>query len=206
MPTDSDADRDPSAGKTADDDAVVGANPGYALGQVALALSASQVHEDPELRERVRARAQTWTQVFEGMLSGTLAVGSRTPVPATPGWATLKVVTGGFATGDLLAGGVLLVHEHQLLGELGLPPDDSGRASLNAYYLSDAGFARGVPVALPTRPDRIGSGRRGSLSRRHTQRSQGTAILGLGTRRSLADGLLGGATWGSSFESPRAAS
>jgi hypothetical protein len=142
MPTDSDADRDPNAGKTADDDAVVGANPGYALGQVALALSASQVHEDPELRERARARAQTWTQVFEGMLSGTLAVGSRTPVPATPGWATLKVVTGGFATGDLLAGGVLLVHEHQLLGELGLPPDDSGRASLNAYYLSDAGLAR----------------------------------------------------------------
>jgi hypothetical protein len=47
---------------------------------------------------------------------------------------------GGFASGELLAGGPLQAHEKELLYKLGLPPDEKGRAALNAYFVSDAGL------------------------------------------------------------------
>jgi hypothetical protein len=49
-------------------------------------------------------------RVFTGMLRGALDVGSRTPVAGAPAWATPKVVTGGFATGELLA---CVLQEHE---------------------------------------------------------------------------------------------
>src|SRR5688572_13207748 len=68
MPSDSEADAkaSPRTGEAQDSDGRIRANPGYALGQLARALAASQAHEDPELRERARERAQVWSQVFEG--------------------------------------------------------------------------------------------------------------------------------------------
>jgi hypothetical protein len=120
-------------------DDTVRANPGYALGQLARALLTSEAHEDPQTRERAASKVQKWNQVFEGMLSGSLQVGSRTPV-AAPGWATLEVVKGGFATGTLLAGGPLQPHEEELLDRLSLPRNGRERASLNAYFLGDAGL------------------------------------------------------------------
>jgi hypothetical protein len=103
-----------------------GANPGFVLGKLARALTADA--------------AERWQRVFDGMMSGALDIGSRTPVKA-PAWATLEVAHGGFATGRLLAGGELLPHEHAALAQIGRPADDRARGALNAWYLGEQGQA-----------------------------------------------------------------
>ena len=118
-----------------------GANPGYALGQLARALATSQDHPDAATRERAERRVGDWLRVFGGMLSGALRVGSRTPVRGAPVWATPRVVQGGFATGELLAGGTLQPHEEDLLRTLPEEQRDRGRVALNAYYVTERGLA-----------------------------------------------------------------
>lgn len=113
------------------------ANPNFAKEMLARALRASD-DDDPETRSRSLAKAEKWIDVFTGMLNGQLHVGSRTPTSA-PAWATLEVLTGGFATGSLLAGGSLLAHEQELRERIRASSEDTGRAQLNAYYLTDAG-------------------------------------------------------------------
>ncbi len=71
-------------------------NSGYADFQLAKALLAPDRNE-----ERIRA----WTSVLSNLLDQSVEYGSRTPLRGVPAWATLEVVTGGFATGTLLAGG-----------------------------------------------------------------------------------------------------
>ncbi|MFO7562690.1 MAG: hypothetical protein R6X02_08595 [Enhygromyxa sp.] len=116
---------------------------GYALGELERALQAALAHPDVEIRARARAGADRWRAVIEGMSSGTLAVGSRTPVAETPAWVTLEVVHGGFATGRYLAEGELLEHERALLEQLPKEiPGESPRERINGYYLGDAGQAR----------------------------------------------------------------
>lgn len=117
------------------------ANPGYALGQLARALVTSAAHEDADVRRRAERKAQAWTQVFQGMLSGAIHVGSRVPVADTPAWATLEVVQGGFATGALLAGGDLQPHERERLARLPGVHPGSERAALNASFVGDEGLA-----------------------------------------------------------------
>lgn len=116
------------------------ASPGYALFQLARALTTAEQHEDPATRERAQQRIAKWTSVWNGMLSGGLEVGSRTPVSDAPAWATLEVVTGGFATGNLLASGPLSADEQARLDELVPGAESSSRQLLNAYYLTEAGF------------------------------------------------------------------
>jgi hypothetical protein len=118
----------------------ISANPGYALGQLARAFATSQTHPDPETRARAEQKVAAWIAVFQGMLSGALQVGSRTPVDA-PAWATLEVLAGGFATGALLAGGPLQAHEHELLRTLPAVPTGAERAAIAGYYLGDTGIA-----------------------------------------------------------------
>jgi hypothetical protein len=115
-------------------------NLGYALGQLHRALASSLHHPDAATRARAQAKIDRWTRVIEGMAAGALAAGSRTPVRDVPAWATLEVVTGGFATGGLLAGGPLLPHEIERLATI---PHDAGseRAGLNAWYLGEEGQA-----------------------------------------------------------------
>src|SRR5690606_26560743 len=87
-------------------------------------------------------KVEQWRAVLEGMATGTLTVGSRTPVRDTPAWVTLEVAHGGFATGRYLAEGPLLPHEQALVGTL--PAEvrgDGERERLNAWYLGDAGQA-----------------------------------------------------------------
>jgi hypothetical protein len=103
--------------------------PGYALRQLARALA------NPASTEKVRR----WTQILNGLATGTLDVGDRTPVKGVPAWATLEVATGGFATGSLVAGGALLPHEIALLDRLGRPHATSERAAINTFYLGDTG-------------------------------------------------------------------
>jgi hypothetical protein len=130
--------QEPNTEQTAPD--THSANPGYVLGQLARAFTTSQTHEDPATRERAAEKIVRWIQVFQGMLSGALTIGSRTPVAATPAWATLEVVKGGFATGSLLAAGPVQPHEAALLETLPSVAEGTERAAINSYYLSDAGF------------------------------------------------------------------
>ncbi|REJ68196.1 MAG: hypothetical protein DWQ31_08680 [Planctomycetota bacterium] len=117
-------------------------NPGYALGRIAKALMTSAEHPDHETRERARQKVSKWLQVFEGVVNGDIAAGSRTPVADVPEWATLEVVTGGFATGELLAGGDILDHERSLLAELSISARGSERQTLNAYFVTEDGMSR----------------------------------------------------------------
>lgn len=114
-------------------------NPGYAHGQIARALTTATEHPDAATRERARDKIQRWQRVLAGLVDGSIDIGSRTPVRA-PAWATLEVVTGGFATGALLAGGPLREHERALAQALGASSSDD-RTALNRHFLTDVGLA-----------------------------------------------------------------
>lgn len=117
-------------------------NPGYALGQLAKALTTHEEHEDAETRERAKQKVDKWLQVFAGVVNGTINAGSRTPIEGVPTWATLEVVTGGFATGNLLAGGEVLDHERELLSSLSVSAEGNERQTLNAYFVTEEGISR----------------------------------------------------------------
>ena len=114
-------------------------NTGYVLGQLSRALASSTEHPDGAVRQRAQERLKRWKQVFQGMLTGAISVGSQTPVDGVPSWVTLEVMQGGFATGNLLASGPLQAHELALLERLQRPASDHARAALNLYYLGDPG-------------------------------------------------------------------
>lgn len=127
-----------------------GVNPGYAAFQIAKALTTSEEHDDDATRERTKERISKWETVLRNILTGSVKYGSRTPIKGVPEWATLEVVTGGFATGDLLASGPLQEHEKKLLENIPAVPDGEERRALNAYFLTDSGLAE--------LQDRIGTG------------------------------------------------
>jgi hypothetical protein len=114
-------------------------NPGYVVGQLTRALEAAESHADPAARERAAEKVRKWRQVFEGIFTGALTVGSRTPVEGAPAWATLEVAHGGFATGSLMAGGALQPHEVELQNRLEASEAGPGRTALNLFHLTDAG-------------------------------------------------------------------
>jgi hypothetical protein len=116
-------------------------NPGYAVFQIATALRTSEEHPDPATRERAREKAGRWAGVIEGIVNQRLRIGGRQPMAEVPIWATLEVVAGGFATGQLLAGGPLQPHEEAMLARIGGGHAGSERYALNANFLSDAGVA-----------------------------------------------------------------
>jgi hypothetical protein len=118
----------------------VAVNPGYAGFQIAKALTTSQEHADEATRERARSKISKWEAVLRNILTGSVAYGSRTPLGGVPAWATLEVVTGGFATGHLLAAGPLQEHERALLEDLRGVPEGEERRVLNAHFLTDAGL------------------------------------------------------------------
>ncbi len=139
------------------------ASASYAHGQLARALRAAETHDDPELRARAVARAEAWTKVFAGMLSGALQVGSRAPIAETPAWATPEVVTGGFVTGELVAGGPLRPHEEALAATLTpRPAPGTERAALNAHFVSEGGLAE-LRSVLTSGRFRIGVPEEGAL-------------------------------------------
>ncbi len=107
---------------------------GYPAFQLAKALRS----ETDKIEES--SKTSKWVQVITGMLSGTLKIGSRTPIKSTPVWVTPEVVKGGFATSNLKAEGPLQKHEIELLDKLNLPIDKQARKSLNLFYLSDNGI------------------------------------------------------------------
>lgn len=116
------------------------ASPSYAALQLARALATASSHEDKSTRDRAQQKAEKWLAVFEQMLAGDLQVGSRTPVADTPAWATLEVVTGGFATGQLLAEGPLAEDELALAAARKLDTRGGSRLALNRYFLTESGL------------------------------------------------------------------
>lgn len=116
-------------------------NPGYAAFQIAKAFKTREEHEDGATRQRAEKKIAQWEGVLRNILEGSVGYGSRTPFEGIPGWATLEVVTGGFATGELLAGGPLQEHEKTLLGDLPGAAEGEERQTLNAYFLTDEGLA-----------------------------------------------------------------
>ncbi len=117
------------------------ASPHYAVGRLEDALHTATTAADEATRARAAAKADRWRAVLDGMKSGTLTIGSRTPVAGTPPWVTLEVVTGGFATGRYLAEQPLDHDERARHAELPAVPGSTPREQLNLWYLSDAGQA-----------------------------------------------------------------
>jgi len=81
-----------------------------------------------------------WIQVVGGIDDGSLTIGTRTPVAGTPAWATLEVRYGGFASGNLLEGGILQPHEQAWIQQLHFGKekgqgDGEGRSELNEFFL-----------------------------------------------------------------------
>lgn len=130
-------------------------SPAYAFGQLERALRSAASAQDGRARGRAQAKAARWQEVLAGLASGRLAIGSRTPVAATPAWVTLEVVHGGFATGRYLAEAPL--REDEVARVRLLPPDAPGatdRERLNLWYLTDAGLAE-LRTALDTESYRV---------------------------------------------------
>lgn len=118
---------------------------GYPFDQLHRALRTAANHEDEATRDRAEQKAKKWQQVIRGIQYRDLEVGSRTPVKNVPGWLTLEVVTGGFATGGLSAGGELLSFENELLQSIlpsqsELPSANVDRRLFNFYFISQPGF------------------------------------------------------------------
>jgi hypothetical protein len=120
------------------------ANPGYVLDQLTKALETASKHTDRETRERAAVKVGRWRSIFQGMLSGALLPGERTPIAGVPAWVTPRVVQGGFATGEFMAGGPVQPHETLLAARLGIPLDqdeDDLRGQANAWFLTEEGRA-----------------------------------------------------------------
>jgi hypothetical protein len=119
----------------------IGVNSGYAAFQWAKALVTANSHVDESARRRGEVRSMAWETVLKNILNGSVAYGSRTPVHGAPAWSTLEVVKGGFATGNLLAGGPLLDFERQAAKRLGFEIRGDDRRDLNAWHLTEDGIA-----------------------------------------------------------------
>lgn len=118
-----------------------GVNPGYAAFQISKALRTKVEHGDPATRARATEKAAKWEAVLTNILTGALEYGTRTPLKGVPAWVTTEVLTGGFATGELLAGGALQEHETTRLSTLPRVPEGDERRALNLHCLTDEGMA-----------------------------------------------------------------
>ncbi|MFJ8111184.1 hypothetical protein [Streptomyces sp. NPDC096132] len=123
----------------ADQQHLAHANPGYASGQLAKALTTALTHHDPDTRRRADERGRSWRAVLAGLANGRLAIGSRTPVAGLPAWVTPEVLRGGFATGRPSASGPLTEYETETARLAGVPAE---RQALFAYCLSEDGLGR----------------------------------------------------------------
>lgn len=121
-------------------DESVAASSKYAWGQLQLAVERAQGAGDRGSRARAEQKVRGWQLVLDGMASGSLLVGSRTPVESTPAWVTLEVMHGGFASGRYLAEQPLDDDELALVsGPTASVAGSTPREALNLWFLSDSG-------------------------------------------------------------------
>lgn len=113
-----------------------GIGAGYAAFQLSRALAAPGLDNNGQTSKRI----ERWRNVIEHILQGSASYGSRTPFADVPEWVTLEVVTGGFATGQFLAGGALTDYERQLAASIpGIRPGFE-RLDLNTWHLTEEGI------------------------------------------------------------------
>ena len=123
----------------------------YAEFQITKAARTVAENVDPAVRENAHKKIEKWKSVIRNTLGGAFNAGSRTPLVDTPAWVTLAVVTGGYATGEFKAGGMLREHEKLMLAQIsGLPTEGVGEARnvLNNYFLSEQGMSRLLDALL----------------------------------------------------------
>ena len=111
----------------------------YALAQWNQAVLTAATTPDAAVRTRAQQRLGQWGRVLAGMRSGTLHIGSRTPVAGVPAWVTPEVVRGGFATGLAAAAGPLSAFELDLAREAAT---SETRGAVFAYAISEPGMRR----------------------------------------------------------------
>jgi hypothetical protein len=109
--------------------------------QLAKALCTHATHPDAPTRARAQARAERWQRILANMVRGDVVYGDRTPLSGVPAWVTLEVATGGFATGEVLAGGALRPHELDALARIPDVAEAHARLALNLDALGDEGLA-----------------------------------------------------------------
>lgn len=113
-----------------------GIGAGYAAFQLSRALAASGLDDNGQTSKRI----ERWRNVIEHILQGSASYGSRTPFADVPEWVTLEVVTGGFATGQYMAGGALTEYERHLAASIpGIRPGFE-RLDLNTWHLTEEGI------------------------------------------------------------------
>ncbi|MFE3195770.1 hypothetical protein ACFXHA_42700 [Nocardia sp. NPDC059240] len=125
------------------DQAFSGGPQRYATGQLSRALTAiTRADANRADRKRAEAKAQRWRTVLDGLNTGRVRVGSRTPVADLPVWVTLEVAHGGFATGRGVSEAPLTEDEARRYAALPAQvPGSNPRERLNLWYLGDAGQA-----------------------------------------------------------------
>ncbi len=116
----------------------VGFVSGYAVGQLAQAFVTALTHADPATRDRAADRGRGWADVLEGIASGRLRIGERTPIAGLPAWVTPEVLRGGFVTGAAAADGPLTDAERALARRAGVPED---RRAVTEHLLTADGIA-----------------------------------------------------------------
>lgn len=114
---------------------------GYATFQLSKALNALDATTTEAEHANALGRIARWRQVIAQQLQGSVAFGSRVPLTDVPAWVTLEVVTGGFVTGQLLAGGELTAHERLLAASTPGVRSGTERLDINAWHLTDDGIA-----------------------------------------------------------------
>jgi hypothetical protein len=116
------------------DEKGVGSN--YVANLLSTALLTAAESESPEVRESAARRVDRFQRALEGMSSGAIEVGSRTPVKDLPAWVTLEVVRGGFATGRGAAQVEMSQDEARLINDFGM---SGGRGEIFRFLLTDQG-------------------------------------------------------------------
>ncbi|GAB2511730.1 hypothetical protein [Nocardia heshunensis] len=136
----------------------------YATSQLSRALTAiTRAGANKADRKRAEAKAQRWRAVLDGLSTGRVRVGSRTPVADLPVWVTLEVAHGGFATGRGVSEAALTEDEERRYRALPVQvPGSNPRERLNLWYLGDAGQAE-LREALRTGHYRIDIPEHGAL-------------------------------------------
>lgn len=118
-------------------------NLGYAQFQLAKAFLSYENADDITIQQNAAKKIEQWQQILQQMIDVQVKYGSRTPLKGVPAWVTLEVATGGFATGNYLAGGSLQEYETTLLSKLPfLVEENKERLALNSYFLSEQGISQ----------------------------------------------------------------
>lgn len=111
---------------------------GYAHLQLAKAFTTAHGHESPKARRRAEERLRQWQSVGDGIRSGQVRVGSRTPVKGFPAWVTPVVLRGGFATGEAAAATACEAYDVDAAFRAGVRSGD--REGVFRYFLTDDGL------------------------------------------------------------------